>query len=465
MVCSTSYSQIGTSGYRSRHPPFTPAAISVRPPSRTRRCLWEVQSNQGRAPSEAVEAGGDKTGPAEGKKKFASSWDAKEAGAAEGTEADFLSNLGTAQNYNINVTHGQNNQFIDHLFTGNVLGHESDIADGRLRGWEFRSLANLVGDYYVSPRFLEAVAMHIVKNWLVDNDCLDSSIRVPLILGIWGPKGQGKSFQTELTFKKLGIEPIIMSAGELESEWAGAPGRLIRDRYRRAAEVAKVRGKLPCLMINDLDAGVGIQEGVQRTVNNQMVSGTLMNLCDSPNRVSVFQVWRDSDLVQRVPIIVTGNDFSTLFAPLIRDGRMAKFYWEPDRADLLGILHQMYKDDGVSMEDVGTLIDSFPGQPLDFFGALRAATYDNQIRQWIREEVVKADLTDDDANMRELSRRLINKEDIPTFEPVQLALEDLLKEGNRLAQEQENVNKHKLSEEYMKNSGDTSGVSLVGLQG
>lgn len=68
-----------------------------------------------------------------------------------------------------------------------------------------------------------------------------------------------------------------------------------------------------------------------------------MNLCDNPNRVSVYQVWRDSDLVQRVPIIVTGNDFSTLFAPLVRDGRMAKFYWEPDRFDLLNILHQMYK--------------------------------------------------------------------------------------------------------------------------
>lgn len=44
-----------------------------------------------------------------------------------------------------------------------------------------------------------------------------------------------------------------------------------------------------------------------------------------------------------------------------------------------------------------------------FFGALRAATYDNQIRRWIREEVVKADITDEDANMRELSRRLINQ--------------------------------------------------------
>ena len=44
-----------------------------------------------------------------------------------------------------------------------------------------------------------------------------------------------------------------------------------------------------------------------------------------------------------MPIIVTGNDLSTLFAPLVRDGRMAKFYWEPSRSDLQHILHQMYK--------------------------------------------------------------------------------------------------------------------------
>lgn len=39
--------------------------------------------------------------------------------------------------------------------------------------------------------------------------------------GIWGGKGQGKSFQTELIFQAMGIEPVIMSAGELESERAG----------------------------------------------------------------------------------------------------------------------------------------------------------------------------------------------------------------------------------------------------
>jgi hypothetical protein len=41
------------------------------------------------------------------------------------------------------------------------------------------------------------------------------------VAGIWGGKGQGKSFQTELIFKAMKLEPVIMSAGELESEWAG----------------------------------------------------------------------------------------------------------------------------------------------------------------------------------------------------------------------------------------------------
>ena len=40
-----------------------------------------------------------------------------------------------------------------------MLGHKSDIADGSLRGWEFRKFGNLVGDYCVSPRFLDAVTV------------------------------------------------------------------------------------------------------------------------------------------------------------------------------------------------------------------------------------------------------------------------------------------------------------------
>ena len=68
-------------------------------------------------------------------------------------------------------------------------------------------------------------------------------------------------------------------------------------------------------------------ENTQVTVNNQIVAGTLMNLADNPNRVSIGQDWREADITNRIPIILTGNDFSTIYAPLIRDGRMEKFYW------------------------------------------------------------------------------------------------------------------------------------------
>lgn len=158
--------------------------------------------------------------------------------------------------------------------------------------------------------------------------------------------------------------------------------------HRKAAELSKVRGKLSCLVINDLDAGIGRfgntqvgwwwfgvcggcfgggdmggalcsraaaaegsgEEGhhslfacaacltpahpppsscalpplcllscplpllypppicwPQVTVNNQIVIGTLMNICDDPNRVSVGAGWRENDTIRRVPIIVTGG--------------------------------------------------------------------------------------------------------------------------------------------------------------
>jgi hypothetical protein len=56
------------------------------------------------------------------------------------------------------------------------------------------------------------------------------------------------------------------------------------------------------------------------------------------------------------------------------------------------------------------------------------------------------------------------REGLPTFEPVELRLEDLIKEGVRLADEQEHVNRLRLSDEYMKNTGK-KGRSLVGFGG
>jgi hypothetical protein len=47
----------------------------------------------------------------------------------------------------------------------------------------------------------------------------------------------------------------------------------------------QVRGRLTALIINDIDAGLGHFGNTQITVNNQIVVGTLMNICDNPKQV------------------------------------------------------------------------------------------------------------------------------------------------------------------------------------
>ena len=44
-----------------------------------------------------------------------------------------------------------------------------------------------------------------------------------------------------------------------------------------------------------------------------------------------------------------------MFAPLIRDGRMEKFYWQPSEDDLIGILHQVSEDPWDPWDPLGFL--------------------------------------------------------------------------------------------------------------
>uniref|UniRef100_A0A7N0TYM1 Ribulose bisphosphate carboxylase/oxygenase activase, chloroplastic n=1 Tax=Kalanchoe fedtschenkoi TaxID=63787 RepID=A0A7N0TYM1_KALFE len=365
-----------------------------------------------------------------------SSWEAKDA---EGK--DYLYRLGKEAD-NMNIAVGARAGVIDDLFTGQFLGKDSDIVfDYRQK--VTRSFEYLQGDYYIAPLFMDKVVCHLVKNYL--SDVLNT--KVPLILGIWGGKGQGKSFQTELIFQAMGVEPVIMSAGELESERAGEPGRLIRERYRTASQVVQNQGKMSCLMINDIDAGVGRFSNTQMTVNNQIVVGTLMNLSDNPTRVSVGQDWRASDITHRVPIIFTGNDFSTLYAPLIRDGRMEKFYWQPNQEDIVNIVFRMYEKDGISRDEVISIVKKFPNQALDFYGALRSRTYDRSILKWVEEN----------GGMENLGSKLLKRkkdEKLPVFIPPKQTIEALLESGDALIEEQRLIMETKLSKEYMKNMDD-----------
>ena len=151
-----------------------------------------------------------------------------------------------------------------------------------------------------------------------------------------------------------------------------------------------------------------------------------------------------------MPIIATGNDFSTLYAPLVRDGRMDKFYWSPTFEDRVGIANGIFMADGVSKEDVEVLVSTFEGQSIDFFGALRARVYDDKVRDFIL-----------DVGYETLGPKLVNprKGEEVVFEPPTMTLEVLLAYGKEIENEQENIKRIQLADAYL------DGAVLTGSEG
>ena len=403
------------------------------------------------------------------------------------------------------------------LFKGTLLGVDADCATGDLRAnTEARDLTHLRGKYHVPTRFKNKFAAHVAKNLLCDNDANEcgtsggtttrtsSGLRasgVPLLLGVWGSKGCGKSFSLELACRDMKIAPFMVSAGELEDPVAGEPGALLRRRYLAASKYATTRGVPTVLIINDLDAAVGRFKDDKYTVNNQIVSATLMNLCDNPAEVKVGssakrRAWdsreefsrdektnvaeRDGVSTEnqnrtikcaRVPIIVTGNDFSRLYAPLTRTGRMDLWHWEPSRGEIAEMVHATFADDDdeqkettnfgyAGIADAQDLVNAFPNQPLDFFTAVRSRCADDAIRVWLSRQSPdtmrwclvgekkgvtnkKNERDDPDAVY---SKTYVSKVDLPKQD---VSLTALLKAGTEIATEQQHVLDLNLAREYV----------------
>ena len=409
-----------------------------------------------------------------------SSWTARERAQRDDTR-DYLVELGKSDTGNTNTNVGAREGRVEDVFVRNAtgefqLGADSDIASGELRYrfQEARKFNNLVGDYHCPGAFMEKVSGHLVKNLLFGARREMRNARgdvvqppnVPLILGVWGGKGCGKSFNLELACKAMGVTPIVTSAGELEDENAGEPGRLIRQRYKRAGEIIKRQGNMSCLIINDIDAGIGWFRDTQQTVNNQTVCGTLMNLCDHPDLVSLGEARADDGenlRTARVPIIVTGNDLSTVYAPLLRDGRMEKWYWNPSRENVCDMVHALFRDEADWTPDAtARLVDGFPNQPLDFFGAARAKVYDDAIHEWMCEADARARCeflvrrmrlgVEDDVfgNVGADSSRWHYHTPGDVVRAAKVSPESVFKAASELAEQQQYLMTTKLSTEYMK---------------
>ncbi|KAF3520009.1 hypothetical protein DY000_02063781 [Brassica cretica] len=107
----------------------------------------------------------------------------------------------------------------------------------------------------------------------------------------------------------------------------------------------------------------------------------------------------------------------------------------------------MYEKDGISRKDVVNIVDQFPNQALDFYGALRSRTYDRSILKWV----------DEVGGIETLEKTLLRRkktQEVPQFIPPEQTVEALLESGYSLIKEQKLINETKLSKEYMKNIDD-----------
>ncbi|MBH0776612.1 AAA family ATPase [Nocardia bovistercoris] len=209
----------------------------------------------------------------------------------------------------------------------------------------------------VSERFAAAVREHLVLS------LVNLSVH-PVVMGIFGPPGEGKTFQLRKILDGLAVRTVSISAADFESERAGAPGKDLLAAYVDAAR--EIRAKRPtCLVIDDIDTTVGEWENNTGTVNHQQVLAQLMHLADRP--CDIERVGR----IERVPIFVTGNDFGKLYPPLRRPGRMTVLHWSPTgeerRSVVAAILVGL-----VEPNIVGSLLASYPLHPVSFFAELRS---------------------------------------------------------------------------------------------
>ena len=156
--------------------------------------------------------------------------------------------------------------------------------------------------------------------------------RPPLILAIQGRPGDGKTEMVTECCVRVGCNTFCMSGAALSGKHEGDARvlllKLIADARRRA--IATERPSV--LIIDDIDRSIAaLSKNTGHTVNSALLIGALHDLANQVHSAS------DDMPLSRVPVVMTGNDFSTLPETLTRPGRTRFFSWCPtwrEKADM-----------------------------------------------------------------------------------------------------------------------------------
>lgn len=230
-------------------------------------------------------------------------------------------------------------------------------------------------DFLVPSAFGDRIILHIVKNVL-------HIISPPLMLIIQGPKGEGKSAMTREICSKIGVNIVTIPGALLSGSFEKEPVFLLREAYLHASSLRSTTNQLTILLIDDLDTSVAsVHDDRRYTVNTQLLNGALMSLCDDPTNVGTQKT-------ARIPIVATGNDFTTLHEPLARHGRAIFFNWTPSheiKIEIIkGIFQRVLSED--ELRKIPVIVSHFSQkeiEPVSFYNDIKQSLFDGYILEYI----------------------------------------------------------------------------------
>ena len=213
-----------------------------------------------------------------------------------------------------------------------------------------------VGAGIIDSEFRNVVLTHIIGNY-------STIIQMPLFLAIHGSPGEGKTFQTLQICHEHNVKVCYYSGAELSGNYERDSIIELSEDYKRACNYYN-DGDYCVIIIDDFHLSpASTKKGVGTTVNSQLLTGYLMNLCDKAK----------SSQIDSVPIILLGNTFKNVYDPLKRDGRMDFYHWMPSLNLKKQIVNKLFRD-YLSISELLKLdkfIEAYQNCPISFFAEIR----------------------------------------------------------------------------------------------
>ena len=154
-------------------------------------------------------------------------------------------------------------------------------------------------------------------------------------LVVQGARGTGKTVSATDASLRYGFAVALLPASILASEHEGGATTILRDFMAFAAETSRLRKVRLAIVADDFDLSISAADDqTGRTINSLLMTHQLQQLADTREPRN----YDDSGM----PIIFTGNNFTTMRSSLFREGRATWHTHRPTLDDKLLIAFQLF---------------------------------------------------------------------------------------------------------------------------